>query len=76
MAKHPALAAGGVALITGAAAGIGLALASRLHSFGMKLALADNDADVLVYHYYNDSGAPKLGINLIGYDSAGWPFVY
>ncbi len=28
------------------------------------------------YHYYADSGASYLGINLIGYDSAGWPDVY
>ncbi|WP_395824291.1 hypothetical protein [Archangium minus] len=29
-----------------------------------------------VDHYYTDRGAPTLGINLIGYDSQGWPFVY
>ena len=40
---HPALSPGRVAVITGAATGIGLATAQRLRSFGMKLALADND---------------------------------
>lgn len=40
---HPAFSAGRVAVITGAATGIGLATAQRLRSFGMKLALADND---------------------------------
>lgn len=40
---HPALSSGRVAVITGAATGIGLATAQRLRSFGMKLALADND---------------------------------
>jgi NAD(P)-dependent dehydrogenase (short-subunit alcohol dehydrogenase family) len=41
---HPALSAGRVAVITGAANGIGLAAARRFRSFGMKVALADNDA--------------------------------
>lgn len=36
----------------------------------------DTDAEVLVYHYDADSGVSYLGINLLGYDSAGWPFVY
>jgi arabinan endo-1,5-alpha-L-arabinosidase len=42
----------------------------------LTLAIADSDADVLFYHYYADNGAALLGINLIGYDNAGWPFVY
>lgn len=31
----------------------------------------------LVYHYYdgNNNGAPTLGINRLGFDAAGWPFV-
>lgn len=37
----PALAAGNVAVVTGAASGIGLAAATRLASFGMKVVLAD-----------------------------------
>jgi NAD(P)-dependent dehydrogenase (short-subunit alcohol dehydrogenase family) len=41
---HPALSAGRVAVITGAATGIGLATARRFRSLGMKVALADNDA--------------------------------
>jgi NAD(P)-dependent dehydrogenase (short-subunit alcohol dehydrogenase family) len=41
---HPAFSAGRVAVITGAANGIGLAAARRFRSFGMKVALADNDA--------------------------------
>ncbi len=44
MAHHPALASGRVAVITGAANGIGLATARRFRSFGMKVALADIDA--------------------------------
>jgi len=41
MARHPALAAGRVAVITGGASGIGLAAAKRFASLGMKLVLAD-----------------------------------
>lgn len=47
MVRHPALQAGRVAVITGAAGGIGLATARRFRSFGMKIALADTDADEL-----------------------------
>jgi len=47
-----------------------------IHGPGHQAVLADTDGDVLVYHYYADSGTPYLGINLLGYDSAGWPFVY
>jgi NAD(P)-dependent dehydrogenase (short-subunit alcohol dehydrogenase family) len=43
MAHHPALDTGRVAVITGAAGGIGLAAARRFRSFGMKVALADTD---------------------------------
>ncbi len=46
-AHHPALGAGRVAVITGAATGIGLAAARRFVSFGMKVALADVDAEEL-----------------------------
>jgi arabinan endo-1,5-alpha-L-arabinosidase len=47
-----------------------------IHGPGGQSVIADSDADTLVYHYYADDGSSKLGINLIGYDSAGWPFVY
>jgi NAD(P)-dependent dehydrogenase (short-subunit alcohol dehydrogenase family) len=43
MAHHPALSRGRVAVVTGAAGGIGLALCERFLSFGMKVALADTD---------------------------------
>jgi len=42
---------------------------------GHQTVLADNGNDVLFYHYYTSSNASFLGINLLGWDSAGWPFV-
>jgi arabinan endo-1,5-alpha-L-arabinosidase len=47
-----------------------------IHGPGHQAVLQDTDGDVLVYHYYADNGASRLGINRLGYDSAGWPFVY
>ncbi|HTV17962.1 MAG TPA: SDR family NAD(P)-dependent oxidoreductase [Polyangiaceae bacterium] len=43
MKHHPAFERGRVAVVTGAAGGIGLAAAQRFLSFGMKVALVDND---------------------------------
>ena len=43
MSIHPAIAPGNVAVITGGANGIGLAIAQRLAAEGMKLAIADKD---------------------------------
>lgn len=47
-----------------------------IHGPGHSAVLADTGGDVLFYHYYTDSGAPRLGINLLGWDGAGWPYVY
>ena len=41
MSGHPALRAGGCAVVTGAADGIGLAVSGRLAAIGMKVVLAD-----------------------------------
>jgi arabinan endo-1,5-alpha-L-arabinosidase len=46
------------------------------HGPGGQSVIADSDADALFYHWYASSGASYLGINLIGYDASGWPFVY
>ncbi|WP_418276561.1 arabinan endo-1,5-alpha-L-arabinosidase [Isoptericola jiangsuensis] len=46
-----------------------------IHGPGHQAVLPDADGDVLFYHYYKDDGSPHLGINLLGYDAQGWPFV-
>ena len=46
--NHPAIAPGNIAVITGAADGIGLAAAHRLAGLGMIVVLADRDADKLI----------------------------
>jgi NAD(P)-dependent dehydrogenase (short-subunit alcohol dehydrogenase family) len=47
MSQHPALTEGRVAVITGAASGIGLAAATRLAALGLRVCLADLGAEAL-----------------------------
>ncbi|MDR7304134.1 arabinan endo-1,5-alpha-L-arabinosidase [Haloactinomyces albus] len=44
---------------------------------GGQSVLGDSDGDLLVYHYYdgNAGGAPRLGLNRLGWDEQGWPYV-
>jgi arabinan endo-1,5-alpha-L-arabinosidase len=54
-----------------------LAAHDAIRGPGHQAVLGDTGGDVLVYHYYAaGNGASLLGINRIGYDNAGWPFVY
>jgi arabinan endo-1,5-alpha-L-arabinosidase len=56
-----------------------LAAHGTIYGPGHEAIMHDTDADVLIYHYYYSDSTPltgKLGINLIGYDSANWPYVY
>jgi len=47
-----------------------------IHGPGGQSVIADTGGDILVYHYYADNGTALLGINRIGWDAAGWPFVF
>ena len=56
-----------------------LATHGTVYGPGHPAVMPDADADVLIYHYYWDDNQPatgKLGINLLGWDSAQWPYVY
>jgi arabinan endo-1,5-alpha-L-arabinosidase len=65
----------GTAMTSGGATEV-LAGHGSIHGPGHQAVITDTDGDVLFYHYYADSGASFLGINRIGYDPAGWPFVF
>jgi len=53
-----------------------LATHGSIHGPGHQAVINDNGTDVLIYHYYADNGTSLLGINLLGWDAAGWPYVY
>jgi arabinan endo-1,5-alpha-L-arabinosidase len=62
----------GVAMTAGGGTEI-LASHGSIHGPGHEAVFTDVDGDILVYHYYADSGASFLGINRLAWDSAGWP---
>ena len=68
----------GVAMTSGGGTQI-LAAHDAIRGPGHQAVIADTVGgtaqDVLFYHYYASNGASFLGINQIGWDSAGWPFV-
>lgn len=51
---------------------------NRVIGPGGQSVLRDGNQDLLVYHYYDrtDGGRHKLGINYLGFDAAGWPYVW
>ena len=59
---HPALSAGRVAVIIGAASGIGLAAAKRFAAAGMRLCLADHDPEKLARAGNEVAEAAKGGL--------------
>jgi NAD(P)-dependent dehydrogenase (short-subunit alcohol dehydrogenase family) len=62
MPRHPALAAGRAAVITGGASGIGLAAAKRFAALGMKICLADLNQEVLDRAAQQLSGATVVTV--------------
>ena len=68
----PYTARDGTALTSGGGTEI-LAGQGSVHGPGHQDVLADGNGDVLLYHYYTDNGTPRLGINQLSYDAAGWP---
>jgi arabinan endo-1,5-alpha-L-arabinosidase len=64
----------GVALTAGGGTEI-VSSHGRFIGPGGQSVIVDGADELLVYHYYdaNNNGSPTLGINLIGWDTAGWP---
>ena len=54
-----------------------LASHGRVIGPGGQSVMHDVDGELLVYHYYDAEagGRETLGVNLLGWDAAGWPYV-
>ena len=61
MSQHAALSEGRVAVITGAASGIGLAAATRFAAMGLRVCIADISADALEQAAATIGGVAKRG---------------
>jgi arabinan endo-1,5-alpha-L-arabinosidase len=65
----------GVAMNSGGGTEV-LAGHGSINGPGHQDVFADTDHDILAYHYYADNGRALLGINWLGWDAAGWPYVH
>ena len=72
----PYLDRGGIDLMQGGGT-ILLSAHGNINGPGGESLFTDGTQPTLVYHYYdgNNNGAPTLGVNRLGFDSDGWPFV-
>lgn len=72
----PYLDRGGLNMLSGGGT-ILISAHSNINGPGGASLLTDTDGTIFVYHYYdgNNSGAPTLGINRLGWTSDGWPYV-
>lgn len=72
----PYLDRGGIDLMQGGGT-ILLSAHDNIDGPGGESVFTDGSQPTLVYHYYdgNNNGAPTLGINRLGFDADGWPFV-
>ncbi|MDB1090015.1 arabinan endo-1,5-alpha-L-arabinosidase [Streptomyces sp. ACA25] len=71
----PYLDRDGRAMMSGGGTEI-LAGHGSIHGPGHQDVFADTDSDILAYHYYTPNGTAQLGINWLGWDTAGWPYVH
>ncbi|WP_045746299.1 arabinan endo-1,5-alpha-L-arabinosidase [Actinoplanes rectilineatus] len=71
----PYLDRAGTAMTAGGGTEI-LASHDAIHGPGHPAVFQDGDQTVLAYHFYTAAGDAKLGINLLGWDSSAWPYVY
>jgi hypothetical protein len=72
----PFLDRGGLDLMNGGGT-ILLSAHGYVYGPGGQSVMAVAGQPLLVYHYYdgNNNGAPKLGLNTLSFDAAGWPSV-
>ncbi|RAY15866.1 arabinan endo-1,5-alpha-L-arabinosidase [Actinomadura craniellae] len=68
----------GVRLTSGGGTEVLATHGGRVIGPGGQSVYRDGTQDLLVYHYYDrtDGGRHKLGINYLGIDAAGWPYVW